>query len=189
MATKITYYYSLWEKGAGLLKSVKNFDKLSNLEEMIKESISVKIFFNFSFENYIDAVKQESSHGLRIDGYKGTESAKFLGNKFEWTFKELIQKLNNTKVFSFVMTSQKEIERSSPYYKKKEIDWSQTITELEQKGIVKTLETESFMATDPRKFWVSKEDPNTAVDVDCLGMDLNKIISEKVKSLWAGIQK
>jgi hypothetical protein len=183
MATRTINYYALWDKGD---RDVKCFRDVSDLKILLSQSFSLKIFFNSQNDDFIEATYKKN---MTANAYKGTEAAKFLGNQFEWTFEELIENLKDVKVFSFIIICQKEIESLFSYYKKKEIDWSQTITDLELEGIVKTLETESFMATDSRKFWFSKEGLNTAVDVDCLGIDLNKSINEKVKSSWAGIPK
>ena len=65
-------------------------------------------------------------------------------------------------------------------------DWSQTITDLWNKGIVETTETKSALAIDKRKFWfrVGGADASEAIDVDCLGTTMCTEISEKVLDAW-----
>lgn len=66
--------------------------------------------------------------------------------------------------------------------KTSQIDWSQTITDLEEYGLVKTKPTTSFMAIDSRKYWIDAEE--TAIDVDCLGTTLFLDESDTILNMW-----
>ncbi len=71
------------------------------------------------------------------------------------------------------------------------LDYTKTITLLEKAGIVKTLETRSFMASDKRKFYFT-DDPdgeNSAIDVDCLGTSIVQGITQKVLAAFETLDK
>jgi hypothetical protein len=63
-----------------------------------------------------------------------------------------------------------------------QIDWSQTITDLDTLGFVKTKSSMSFMAVDPRKYWI--DDEEMAIDVDCLGTTLFLDESDVILNMW-----
>lgn len=69
-------------------------------------------------------------------------------------------------------------------HKTKVNNWSKAITDLEKLGIVTTFATKSHLAVDPRKFYIVGEDESEARDVDFLGTDFAKEISDEILDLW-----
>lgn len=64
-------------------------------------------------------------------------------------------------------------------------DWGGMIDELEEKGVVRTNESLSFLAKDPRVFTYGE----LTYEVDYLGTKLGKDISEKILLAWNELKR
>lgn len=69
----------------------------------------------------------------------------------------------------------------------KSIDYTQTISDLERLGCVKTMPTTNYLANDERKFSFV-DDPLVEYEVDCLGTSLCQELSDRVVDAWKQYQ-
>lgn len=78
-------------------------------------------------------------------------------------------------------------EGMEPILRVSRVDWSRTIDDLVEHGIVATLPSESFMCTDPRRFSFRDDNSATWWEVDCLGTGMCADITEKVVDEWSRV--
>lgn len=82
-------------------------------------------------------------------------------------------------------SSTKNIKGLTLLYIESYIRWSVIINDLEKKGKILTKPSKSLMCLDPRQFWISSKNEDTAMDVDCLGLKLHEDINNEILELWA----
>lgn len=110
--------------------------------------------------------------------------------RYEWS--EFIELISNTKTILYFATKlEKNIEQLNKYFIVEyvsSIDYPSTITRLEIAGFVKTKESESFIATDPRVFSIVNFDDHDAsilwYEVDILGTPYGNEITARVVELF-----
>lgn len=69
----------------------------------------------------------------------------------------------------------------------KNIDYAQTITDLEKIGCITIIPSTNYLASDDRKFSFV-DDPLVAYEVDCLGTSLCQDITDRVVDAWKQYQ-
>lgn len=174
MATEWTYYYLLGRS-----------DKI----DFIKTSPHLQEYF-FTFEDGSKArfIISKDDEAIPIK-YEGGDAAKSAFKDYvivnNRDFIRYISTLNSNFVIGGI--SDKKIIDLQCIYTKENVNWSKTIDDLVEKGLVHTKPTKSMLASDQRKFWFSTEKEETAIDVDCLGMSLHREITDRVKVLWSSL--
>jgi len=161
MATRILYTYLI---------------ETSKVSLYIFENIALKsIFINFKdLENSVTYHLLAGDNTLHLD-HATLEGKKILAKPFHLSFEDFLKRFNAFEVVSYTFCPEFKIVSTEEI-----IDWSETISYLETYDVVKTKESKNLLALDPRKFWLSTEDEDTAIDVDCLG---TKIFQQENKNI------
>jgi len=115
--------------------------------------------------------------------------------QYEWVeFMELIRDKKPTLYFSTKL--EKNIDQITKYFNVEyiySVDYPSTITHLETLGLIKTKESESFIATDPRVFSVvnfnNQDAPILWYEVDILGTPYGNKITSQVVELFDKYEK
>lgn len=145
-------------------------------------------------ENSIDILVELDRWRLHLFGYdmdtKEIYIIRFTDESippnFRYSLKDFIDFLGSLKSGYLYVRTKNDLEGLFPVGTEKIIDWSQTITDLEGKGVVKTAKSDYSLSCDGRKFWFVS-DSETVADVDCLGTVLHEDLNEMVLNRWREI--
>lgn len=174
------------------MKKVETILKFKNTNLFADREVSTKLLFKWFSEAYkihfskVNFVWSESSF-IPLSGDYSVLGKTIEIKQYEWPeFMELIR--NNKTTLYFTGKIEKD-QQPSKYFSVKNyvsrIDYPLTITHLETLGLVKTKESESFIATDPRVFSITNHDtPVLWHEVDILGTPYGNEITNNILELF-----